>query len=156
VTLSLQNRMGSDIIPSVGIMLGLGARRTSPRALMAQDSPSSPAAADADSDAFFASAAAAGAASATSDELDSDGAKTLIVALDGFGPVASGGIAGPTAVPVCGGCVAAGRRRWRISLALGPAAGTRSSVSRWRIRSALICGLLCWRGNSSLHSGLFW
>ena len=38
------------------------------------------------------------------------------------------------------GVGAAGRRRWNTSLAPGPAAGTRSSTSRWRMRSDLTCG----------------
>jgi hypothetical protein len=39
------------------------------------------------------------------------------------------------------GKTAAGRRRWRTSLAPGPAAGTRRSTSRWRMRLDLTCSI---------------
>ncbi len=39
----------------------------------------------------------------------------------------------------CSNFGATGRRRWNTSLASGPAAGTRSSTSRWRMRSDLTC-----------------
>jgi hypothetical protein len=114
---------------------------TSPRALMVHDSPrSEAAAAAADSDARFASAAAVGAASASSNEADSHtGFSVMIAAMDRFGLATSCGTAAPTGVARCEGFEAAGQRRRRIALALGPAAGTRRSVSRWRMRSALIC-----------------
>ncbi len=115
---------------------------TSLRALMVHDSPRSEAAAAADSDARFASAAAVGAASASSNEADSHtGFSVMIAAMDRFGLVARCGTAAPTDVARCEGFEAAGQStgRRRIALALGPAAGTRRSVSRWRMRSALIC-----------------
>ena len=97
---------------------------------MAQDRPSSPAVA-ADS-ARFASAAAVGAAPAAPGE---------------EGDIASlGAPTAPAADSCCGRFGTAGRRRWKISLALGPAAGTRSSASRWRMRSVLICGLMWQKG----------
>jgi hypothetical protein len=118
---------------------------TSPRALMEHDSPSSPAAGAVDSDARFAPAAPDLCCSN-----EAVGADALIAAMDAFGAaasavVSSGGefddpaLALNCAVPTREELDVAGRRRWRISLALGPAAGTRSSASRWRMRSALIC-----------------
>ncbi len=120
-----------------------GKEHTSPPALMVIDSPSSPAAATADSKERFVSPAAVGVASAAA--WTGDDAHAGTAAIDGFGEVACRGAAtaDPTDGSDCGGCAAAGWRRRRISLALGPAAGTRRSVSHWRMRSALICGRLC-------------
>jgi hypothetical protein len=116
-------------------------RLTSPLVLMAQDSPSSAAAAAAESDARFASAAADAASAVAAIGLVEDGADAGSAAMAGCCAVASRGTAAAAAaVAGDGGFDAAGRRRWRTSLALGPAAGTRSSASRWRMRSALICG----------------
>ena len=124
--------------------------RTSPRALIAQDSPSSPAV-DADSDARLASAAgsaaAVAAAASASAKCTKDGIDAGIAAMNGFGggefcTVFCDSAAAPTAVSGGGGFGAAGRRRRKISL-LGPEAGTRSSASRWRMRSVLICGRIC-------------
>jgi hypothetical protein len=111
---------------------------TSPWVLMAQDSPSSAAAATAESDARLASEAAAlGATSAAAVDLNDDTA-VRDAAKDEFA-------AAPAAPAIsCGFWFGgAGRRRQRTSLALGPAAGTRRSISRWRMRSALICQMSC-------------
>jgi hypothetical protein len=53
----------------------------------------------------------------------------------------------------CGfaGLGAAGRRRWSTSLAPGPAAGTRSSTSRRRMRSDLTCQVQCEGGCERLE-----
>jgi hypothetical protein len=112
---------------------------TSPRALMVQDSPSSAAAAAADSEALLASAAAAvGATSATAaDDVNTD-------SMNRCGAV--GWVVATAAIGGTGPCVGAGRRRRKTSLALGPAAGTRSAISRWWMRSALIWGAACWKG----------
>jgi hypothetical protein len=120
---------------------GAGEVCTSPHALMAQDSPNSAAAAAAESDARFASAAVDAAVAAIGLVENAGSA-----AMDGCCAVASRGTAAAAAaVAGNGGFGADGRRRRRISLALGPAEGTRSSASRWRMRSALICVSLCGR-----------
>ena len=136
-------------------------KRTFPRALMTQERPSSPAAALADSGALFTSAAAetAGADSAAAvragGEIDAGATDFCESAIEGLGsgtatrcPPAT---AAATAASCGGGCDAAGRRRRRISLASGPAAGTRSSASRWRMRSALICWICVWKGAAWLQ-----
>ncbi len=61
----------------------------------------------------------------------------------GFSPTdRTDGVSDPSSTGCSGRATdlrAAGRRRWKTSLAPGPAAGTRSSTSRWRMRSALTC-----------------
>ncbi len=139
--------------------------RTSPLVEIAQDNPSSPAAAAAASAARFTSTAFVVVPIASAVSIDDDD-HAGIAAMDRF-LVGEVGIAAPApaAAPGGGGFDAAGRKRRRTSLALGPAAGTRRSSSRWRMRSALICGKLFWmlrlqfegrRGSGSGEQGMRW
>jgi hypothetical protein len=75
------------------------------------------------------------------DDADAD---ARVHTMDGFGAVGWGVDAATMGGTGTG--IRAGRRRRMTSLALGPAAGTRSSSSRWRMRSALIWGAACRKG----------